>query len=60
MKQYSRYVAKTLKCPECGAENRIRFGDSQMLIEGACERCNAEVRWKRTITRGAVATFFDE
>jgi hypothetical protein len=34
-------------CPACGAENLIRFEDSEMLRELPCSHCSAIVWWKR-------------
>jgi hypothetical protein len=60
MKRDARYVVKSLTCPECKGENRIRFRSSQMMIEGICEHCHAQVRWRRAPHRGVVVTIFDE
>jgi hypothetical protein len=41
------YITKRIACPGCGAENRIRFDNSEMLRELPCSHCAAIVWWKR-------------
>jgi transcription elongation factor Elf1 len=40
-------MTKKFACPACGAENRVRFEQGEMLRELPCSHCAEIVRWKR-------------
>ena len=40
-------TTRTMGCPACGAANRIKFEQFEVLRELPCSECGMPVRWKR-------------
>jgi RNase P subunit RPR2 len=59
---YPKYVRRRMICPNCGAEERVRFEYSLMIVTSPCSQCKVMIRWKHKPdgSGGELRTAFDD
>jgi hypothetical protein len=45
------FITKKIACPGCGAENRVRFEQFEMMLELPCSSCAADIAARATPRR---------